>query len=131
MGEDQTTPVLDHARFIRDGAHPNGFLHLDKKDQDGKDLKTVGYVRGTGIVKLATTVQVQKNNKKKYWEGTVTDGPFVNGNNPLYWTFEVVNKVNTADPDQDETITVTVTNPGATPPTSNPQPSDPQPDVIP
>ena len=49
----------------------------------------------------------------------------------LYWTFEVVNKVNTADPDQDETITVTVTNPGATPPTSNPQPSNPQPDVIP
>ena len=95
------------------------------------------YVRGTGIVKLATTVQVQKNNKRKYWEGTGTDGPFENEHRQLYWTFEVVNKENTADleytadSEYDETITVTVTNPGATPPTSNPQPSDPQPDVIP
>ncbi len=131
MDEDQTTPVLNHARFNWDGDHPNGYLHLDKKDQNGNDLKTVGYVRGTGIVKLVTTVQVQKNNRRKYWEGTVTDGPFENAQKQEYWTFEVVNKVNTADPLEDNTITVTVTNPGATPPTSNPLPADPQPDVIP
>ena len=123
MGEDQTTPVLDHARFIRDGAHPNGFLHLDKKDQDGNDLKTVGYVRGTGIVKLVTTVQVQKNNKKKYWEGTVTDGPFEHEHSQLYWTFEVINKLNTADPLEDDTITVTVTTPARH---HRPQPPSPR-----
>jgi len=123
-----TAPVLDHARMEWNTQHPNGFIHLNKKDSTGKDIETIGYVRGSNLA-IGWTVQIQKNNRKKTWEGTITSGPDVNGAGQQYWTFKVVNKENTADPIQDDTVTVTVTN--TDPQTSNAVAADPQPDVVP
>jgi hypothetical protein len=126
-----TAPVLTHARMDCNNQYPDGFIHLNKKAPNGDDLKSIGYVRGTDSTSLAIgwTVNIQKDDRKKTWEGTITSGPDDNGQGQWYWTFEVVNKENKADPIQDDTLTVTVTN--TVPQTSNSVPADPQPAVIP
>ena len=126
----QTAPELTHARMEWNTQHPDGFIHLDKKDSEGRDLKTTGYVRGNPLA-IGYAVHIQKNNKNKTWEGTIISGPHINENGLTYWTFTVQNKLNTADPDQDDTVTVTVTNPNSTPTTSPPIAATPQPVVIP
>ena len=123
-----TAPVLTHARMQWDTLHPNGFIHLTKKDPGGHDIITIGYVRGSDLQR-GWTVNIQKNNKKKTWEGTIYSGPATNGAGQLYWTFQVVNKVDLPDPVFDETLTVTVTDTNGQ--TSPPVPADPQPAVIP
>ena len=125
-----TAPVLTHARMNWSEEYPNGFIHLDKKQSNGQDLKTVGYVRGNPLA-IGCTVNIQKGDKKT-WEGTINSGPTTNdGGLTYYWTFTVQNKLNTADPDQEDTVTVTVTNPNSTPTTSPPIAATPQPVVIP
>ena len=86
-------------------------------------------MRGSSLA-IGLTVDIQKDNKKKTWKGTITSGPDWNPDVQQYfWTFQVVNVNNLPNPDQDETVTVTVTN--TVPQTSNSVPVDPQPAVIP
>jgi hypothetical protein len=130
MTEETTAPVLTHARFMPISGHDGGVLHAKQKDVNGNLLKTVGWVRGTGIA-IGQTVQVMKN-RNKGWEGTVKSGPHLNQDNQEYWQFEVESVSTAADPGQDNTITVTVTDPGPPAQSSNPpQVSDPQPDQVP
>jgi len=130
MSEETTAPVLSHVRFQPITGHDGGVLYAKKKDINGNVLKTIGWVRGTGILN-GQTVQVMKN-RNKGWEGTVKSGPHKNQFGQDYWQFEVESLATAADPTQDDTITVTVTSPGPPPATSTPpQVSDPQPDQVP
>jgi hypothetical protein len=122
-----TAPVLTHSRMEWDKDHPNGFIHTDKKKPNGDDLYTIGFVRGSNLA-IGFTVEIQKNNKKKYWTGAIYQGPDW-GPNGEYWTFKVMNVNNQADLDQDDTLTTTVTNTSEQ--TSNTVPVDPQPAEIP
>ena len=125
-----TAPVLTHARMNWSEEYPNGFIHLDKKESNGQDLKTVGYVRGNPLA-IGCTVNIQKGDKKT-WEGTIISGPHSNDNGLTFsWSFTVQNKDNLPDPVQDDTVYVTVTNPNSTPTTSPPIAATPQPVVIP
>ena len=123
-----TAPVLTHARMAWSDIHPNGTIRLAKKDGNGKDIKSVGWVRGVALQR-GWTVDIQKNNKKKTWQGTITGGPDLNQAGQQFWTFEVQNKDDLPDPTEEETLTVTVTNTSRE--TSLPIVSDPQPDVVP
>jgi hypothetical protein len=130
MAADTTAPALTHVRFQPLSGHDGGVLYAKKKDINGNLLTTIGWVRGTGIF-VDQTVQVMKN-RNKGWEGTVTSGPHVNQFGQNYWQFEVTSLATAADPTEDDTITVTVTNPGPPAATSTPpQVSDPQPQEIP
>ena len=126
-----TAPVLTHARMNWSDQYPNGFIHIDKQNQNGTDRMSTGFVRGSPLA-IGCGVTIHKDDNKKTWEGTITSGPHSNdGGLTFYWTFTVQNKVNTADPDQDDTVYVTVTNPNSTPTTSPPIAATPQPVVIP
>jgi hypothetical protein len=126
----QVAPYLTHVRMEWNQNYPNGFIHLLKKNTNNEDVTTVGYVRGTNLAK-GYTVEVQRNAKKKYWKGTIIDGPNTNGSGQEYWSFRVANVTNEADPDQEDTLQVTVTNTEPTPLTSNPLKPDPVPAEIP
>lgn len=123
-----TAPVLTHARMEWSDGHPNGTIRLAKKDGNGTDIKSVGWVRGVALQR-GWTVDIQKNNKKKTWQGTITAGPDLNQARQQFWTFEVQNKDDLPDPTEEETLTLTVTNTSGE--TSLPIVSDPQPDVVP
>lgn len=121
----QVAPYLTHVRMEWSEEHPNGFIHLQKKNIKNEDVTTVGYVRGTNLAKRYT-VELQRNAKKKYWKGTIFDGPNTNEFGQEYWSFRVANVTNDADPGQEDTLQVTVTNTESTPLTSNaiaPQPA--------
>src|SRR6476660_2677484 len=106
MSDETTAPVLTHARFEPIDGHQGGTLHAKKKDINGNVLKTIGWVRGSGIA-VGQTVQVLKN-ANKGWEGTVMSGPFDNQYGQQYWQFEVESDATGVDPDEDDTIAVTV-----------------------
>lgn len=124
------TPALTFARMDWIAAHPNGEIHTDKTLPNGKELTSAGTVRGSGL-QIGLAVEIQKDNKKKTWGGTIISGPHCDDGIHVYWKFTVTNKINTADPDQDDTVTVTVTNPNTTPTTSPPIATTPQPSVVP
>ena len=123
-----TAPVLTHARMVPNADHPDGFIRLAKKDENGTDITSTGWVRGVDL-QTGWTVDIQKNNKKKTWQGTITRGPDRNQAGQQYWTFAVQNKDDLPDATEEETLTVTVTDTSRQ--TSLPIVSDPQPDVVP
>jgi hypothetical protein len=127
MATGEPTPTLNHSRLEWNNNNPHGFIHLRKRDGEGRDLKTEGYVRGTNL-KIGLKVKVCQNTR--LWNGTIVSGPAYNNDNQEYWTFDVTSTVDADDPIQDDTITVTVSNPVASPTDSNPQPADPQPIVL-
>jgi hypothetical protein len=127
MAANEPTPGLNHADFAGNSFHTHGLLHLRKKDGNNHDLTSTGFVRGSNL-KIGLEVQVKQN--VRIWDGTIISGPHLNSRDQQYWTFTVTNTVDLPDLHEDDTVTVTVTNPNATPPISNSQPSDPQPDIV-
>ena len=109
-----TAPVLTHARMVPNADHPDGFIRLAKKDENGTDITSTGWVRGVDL---------------QTWQGTITRGPDRNQAGQQYWTFAVQNKDDLPDATEEETLTVTVTDTSRQ--TSLPIVSDPQPDVVP
>jgi hypothetical protein len=131
MSPATTAPVLTHARMVPDDQHLNGYIHTNKDNGRGGELESVGWVRTEvgATLEIGWRVDIQKDDKKKTWQGTITSGPNDNAQGLKYWTFKVVNKQNNADPTSDDTLTVTVTNSNQQ--TSPPIASEPQPAVIP
>jgi hypothetical protein len=120
-------PVITHVKFDVDSFNTNGFIHRRKKGRNNENLVTHGFVRGTNL-KLGLVVQVKQG--QQTWNGGIVSGPHLNTHQQEYWNFDVASDVDEADPGQDDTISVTVTNIAAMPPTSAPVPADPQPTVV-
>jgi len=135
VAQDPLIPVINVTRFHRQhdlpaGEQPKGQL-LHGLDNNGNPKRSLGYFRGTNL-EAGFTVQVYTGNRKKTWEGEITeavDDSWTPSEGPA-WFFWVVNKKHEADPGEDDSIvvTVTVTNPTgpttSTPVTASPNPTD-------
>jgi hypothetical protein len=109
-----TVPQLTKAHLSENKIHNSGMSR--------------GSVRGENL-SIGSTILVVKGNKIKTWEGVI-DNNHSDDNLSIYWTFNVDKKSGGADPSEDDTITVTVTNPAQQPSTPA-LPADPQPADVP
>jgi hypothetical protein len=90
-----TVPALTNARLDGNEIHHN------------QGVKTAGTMHGANL-SIGSTVLIKKNNGARTWIGQI-DGNHVSGLS-IYWTFSVMHKSGKPDPDQDDTLNVTVTN---------------------
>jgi hypothetical protein len=110
-----TVPRLTLARLDGNQIHHN------------RGVKSTGVLSGENLT-IGSTVDVTKANTTRTWTGVIEDNYVGNADGVIYWRFSVKNKTYEADPIEDDTLSVTVTNIAQQ--TSNPiAPSPPASDV--
>src|SRR5262249_19148660 len=105
-----TVPRLTLARLEGNQIHHNS------------GVKSTGVLSGESLT-IGSTIDITKANTTRTWTGLIEDNYVGNSDGVIYWRFSVKNKTYKADPDQDDTLSVTVTNTAQQ--TSNPIPPNP------
>jgi hypothetical protein len=93
--QSSTNPQLTGAKLEGNQIHHNS------------GVKSAGTLHGENLT-IGSSVLVTKAKSARTWTGLIEDNHV--SSLSIYWTFSVIHKSDSADPDQDDTLTVTVAN---------------------